>query len=469
MPKTSTLGVEFHRKGVKLRHRRTRILLCWLPAAVVAVECVPSIATAATEAPGDAGIPQTRESAAADFDRADLAVAASRFDEAIAIYKRLAHSPDMDVRTDARFRHGKLQFDRNHFGDAALLLRAVLDEKPYWQLARVTLARTFARMGRQPSARRELRQAQADGLEPPLQPFVDNFYEDLRAVRPFGGTIELAFAPNSNINRPTGATIVNGAVAPFSLTSDPNGRSGNGLRVSSVIYGYVPLTGSTQATARLTLNDNLYRSGRYNDHIWTGEIGTVTQWHDQRLRASFGQTLRVYGDRLSSTTTTLALNWLTNLGATDQIEFEGDFGDVRYKANPIRSGRIYTASMIYEHAFTQRAGGRLALVAQRQTAGDPGYASAVGGATATAWQEFGRTTIQATLGVQRLEADARLPAFTARRSDWLVRSALSVTLRRFRILGFAPVIRATYDVNFSTVDRYDYKRLEGEFALNRAF
>ena len=452
-----------------MRHLRTRILLCWLPAAAVAAVCVPGVAIAAAEAADDSLVPQTRDAATGAFDRAELAVAASRFDEAIAIYKMLARSQDVDVRSDARFRHGRLQFERRHYGDAALLLRAVLDEKPHWQLARVTLARTFARMGRQPSARRELRQAQADGLEPALQPFVDHFYEDLRAVRPFGGTIEVAFAPNSNINRPTGATIVNGAVAPFSLTNDPNGRSGNGLRISSIVYGYLPLTGSTQATARLTLNDNIYRSGRYNDHIWTGEIGTITQWHDQRLRVGFGQTLRVYGDRLSSTTTTLAVNWLTNLGATDQIEFEGDFGDVHYKANPIRSGRIYTASMIYEHAFTQRAGGRLALVAQRQTAGDPGYASALGGATATAWQEFGRTTVQATLGVQHLEADARLPNFADRRSDWLIRSGISLTLRRFRILGFAPVVRATYDVNFSTVGRYDYKRLEGEFALNRAF
>ncbi|UVO52608.1 LPS-assembly protein LptD [Sphingomonas sp. SUN039] len=403
------------------------------------------------------------------FAEVDAALATGAGGKAIDLLKQLARDPDIDVRCEARYRHAMLLLERRKFIAAAVLLRAALDEKPHWKIARIQLARAFALMGREPSGRRELRQAQAKGLPAELQPFIDNYNRDLLAVRPVGGSIEVAFAPSSNIHRPSVATLINNSISPYSLTDGADDRSGNGVRVSSQLYGNTPISDSTLLSGRFTLHDNIFRQGRFNDHILIAEFGTVTQHPRDRVKATFGQIFRVYGDRLTSTTSTFAVNWLQNLGHRDQMEVEINFGNVRYDTNTDRNGQIYTTSAIYEHAFTARSGGRVAAVAQRQSARIPGYANTLEGIGLTGWQEFGRTTLAASLAVQHLEADAALPGATARRNDWLVRPGFAVTFRRFRFFGFAPAIRASYEWNFSTVARNRTQRLDAEFALNRAF
>jgi hypothetical protein len=407
--------------------------------------------------------------AEAPFAAVDAALEIGATAQAIKLLKQLSRDPNIDIRCEARFRHGKLLFASGKFIPAAIQFRAALNEKPYWKEPRIELARAFARMGREPNGRRELRQAQAGGLPPELQAKVDNYAKDLLAVRPVGGSIEVAFAPSSNINRPSVATIINSSISPYSLTEGTDDRSGNGVRVSSQIYGNLPISGSTLFTGRLTLHDNIFRSGRFNDHILIAELGTVTQRENDRFKVSVGEILRVYGDRLTSATTTLSANWLKNLGPRAQIEFEGDFGNVRYDTITERNGQIYTLSAIYERAFTPRSGGRLGMVVQRQTAEIPGYATSLAGLSISGWREFGRTTVLASVAVQHLEADGLLPGATIRRSDWLVRPGMAVTFRRIRLFGFSPAIRAAYEWNFSTFERNRRGLLDGEIALTRAF
>lgn len=133
----------------------------------------------------------------------------------------------------------------SNFSGAAVLLRATLDEMPNWQRARLAFARALARMGREPSARRELRQAQ------------------VTPVPPVGGTVEIAFAPNSNVDRASAATLLSPEIQPFSLTRSAPVFSGSGLRISSQLYGYLPVTSRILATVKLTLNNHLYPTASY--------------------------------------------------------------------------------------------------------------------------------------------------------------------------------------------------------------
>jgi hypothetical protein len=71
--------------------------------------------------------------------------------------------------------------------------------------------------------------------------------------------------------------------------------------------------------------------------------------------------------------------------------------------------------------------------------------------------------------VRRTEGDARLFLFPDRRREWLVQASAGATLRQLSWKGFAPLVRATFERNASSVGLYDYRRFAGEIGIVRAF
>ena len=74
-----------------------------------------------------------------------------------------------------------------------------------------------------------------------------------------------------------------------------------------------------------------------------------------------------------------------------------------------------------------------------------------------------------SINARRLEADARLFPFTDRRKEWYLGAQAGATFRQLTVAGFAPVFRATFERNWSSVGIYDYRRLGVEIGINRAF
>jgi len=65
------------------------------------------------------------------FAFADRAIAAGDFATAEIAYRALSTNPDLELRTEARFRLAMMLADRlNRHRDAAIELRKILDEKP---------------------------------------------------------------------------------------------------------------------------------------------------------------------------------------------------------------------------------------------------------------------------------------------------------------------------------------------------
>src|SRR6185369_6860231 len=100
---------------------------------------------------------------------------------------------------------------------AAVEMRRILDEQPGAARVRLELARIDAQLGNLSAARRELRAAQAAGLPPEVERAVRFYATALQASRPFGGSIELALAPDSNINRATRADTLGTVIGNFTL------------------------------------------------------------------------------------------------------------------------------------------------------------------------------------------------------------------------------------------------------------
>jgi hypothetical protein len=59
--------------------------------------------------------------------------------------------------------------------------------------------------------------------------------------------------------------------------------------------------------------------------------------------------------------------------------------------------------------------------------------------------------------------------FPERRREWLYQASGGATFRTLTVHGFAPLVRLTYERNYSTVGLYDYRRLAADIGIARAF
>jgi hypothetical protein len=111
----------------------------------------------------------------------------------------------------------------------------------------------------------------------------------------------------------------------------------------------------------------------------------------------------------------------------------------------------------------------LSISGVRQSLQDPGYSTASGAINALVYREIGQATLVGSLGYSHLEADKRLFLFPLRRVDDRHNMSISGTFRQFTYMGFAPLLRLSYERNHSTVGIYDYSRVASEIGITRAF
>jgi outer membrane protein len=401
----------------------------------------------------------------------ELFALAARADPADAetMYRALAKDPDGEVRAEARFRLAQLLERLGRHREAASEYRALLDEKPDAARVRLELARLLAQLGDEGAARRELRQAQATGLPPQVAQLVDQFAVALRSRKPLGASLELALVPDSNVNRATDAATLDTVLAPLQLSRDAREQSGIGARIGGQFFARMPLAANLALVPRLSAQGEFYRQGRFDDVSASALVGLEWRLGRDRLRPSIGGTQRWYGGHPYARTATAAIDWQHPLGRRAQLTTGATLAATRYRDNPLQDGLLFNGTLAYERAFTARAGASVTLAGTRQTADDRGYATASGGINLLGWHEFGRTTLYATAGLRRLEADARLLLFPDRRRDWNHSLALGATFRRLQVQGFAPIVRLEWERNRSTVGIYDYTRKAATIGVTRAF
>lgn len=418
---------------------------------------------------GQSSAVATGLSSAQLFALADRAKADARYNDALALYAALANDPDDEVRAEARFRRGMLLAQMRHYAEAAVAFRSVLDEKPNAARVRLELARVLALIGDEAGARRAVREAQAIGLPEDVAATVDQFARALRSQRPFGGSMQIALAPDSNINRATQARTLDTVIAPLTLSRDARAQSGLGVRVSAQGYGRLPLTANLSVLPRASAVGNIYRNGAFDDVSASALVGLEWRHGGDRWSPSIGLTRRWYGGAPYARTSSATIDWLHPLGRQAQLVVHGGAASNVYVRNTLQDGGLFDVAVGYERAVKARAGIGLTLSGYRQTARDPGYATASGGVTLAAWQDFGRTTVLVNTGLSRLEGDRRLFLFPQRRRETLLTSSVSATLRRFTWHEFAPTVRLSLERNSSTVGLYQYRRISGDIGIVKAF
>lgn len=403
------------------------------------------------------------------FALADARKAANHAGDAIAIYEALAKDADADIRAEARYRHGLLLADTGRYAEAAVIFRALLDEKPEVLAARLELARMLAAMGREKEARRELRQAQASGVPDEAAAMVDRFARALRSEKRLGGAFEIAVAPDSNINRATEARTLDTVIAPLTLSDDARARSGAGLRTMSQVFGRLPVTEGWSLLPRGAVQGSVYRQSQFNDVSASALLGVERRSQANRFTVSAGQTWRWFGNEPYAQTSVVALDWVRAMDTRSQLITSYSASKAQYDANPLQDGYIHDLSAVYERALDARSGVSISASVTRQDAVDPGYATWAGGMTLGGWREMRWGTAFASAGLRHTEGDERLFLFPDKRREWLAAGRLGMTFRALTAYGFAPTVRVTLERNNSTVGIYDYRRIAADIGVSRSF
>ncbi len=440
----------------------------WRIVALAVGVVAPAHALAGTQAPATSE-KSVEMSASQMFDMADRAVTDDVPKEAEAIYGALSTNRDVAIRSEARFRLALLFSRQKRYSEAAVVLRRILDEQPTVGRVRIELARVLALGGEQRAALRELRQAAAGDLPPDVALIVKQVTQAYRQQRPYGAAIEVALAPDSNINRATRSETLDTVLAPLQLSPDARERSGLGLKLSGQVYARVPLSAKVKALVRATGQASLYRATTFDDVAASGRIGaewTTGQW---LARPTIGRSYHWFGGTPYAVTDSGEVEVRHALGPRAQIEVDVTGGFSHYQRNPLQTGRIFDLSLVYERALTPRSGFSLSVSGERQHARDPAYATRSGGGGATYWHDVGRTTVSVSGTYRRLESDAAFFLFGDKRREDYVQVGAAATLRQFEVHGFAPIVRATFERNASTIALYDYRRTAFEFGITRAF
>lgn len=401
---------------------------------------------------------------------ADAECDAGHFQAAEAAYRAVATNPDIDIRSEARFRLGMMLADRLHrFRDAAIEFRAVLDERPHAARVRLELARMDAALGNVAAAERELRNAQANGLPANVERVVRFYASALDARKPSGGSLELTLAPDSNINRATRANTLGTVIGNFTLDDTVRARSGVGLSLRGQGYTRTAIDSHTNLLARLSSSADLYRQSQFDDVGVALQVGPELVIGKDRMNLAAATGWRWYGQQPYSFTFGMSGNWQHPLNKLTLLRVDGGLGHVNNRRNALQDGNALSLAVGVDRALSERSGAGLQLSTVRTSARDPGYADVTGGINGYGYRELGKATIVLAVGYSRLRADARLFIYPQRRVDDRVFVNASVSWRRLQYHGLAPFTRLRAERNRSTVGIYDFKRLAGEVGITSAF
>jgi hypothetical protein len=385
------------------------------------------------------------------------------------IYDALESDPDPNIRNEARYRHAKLLTGVSRPRDAAILLRRVLDEKPQAVPARLELARTLQLLGDTNAALRELRAAQATGLPPAVARLIDRYSAALRAQRPFGASLEIAIAPDSNINRATRSDTLGTIFGDFQIGDEGRAKSGIGLSLAGQTYRRISIGGATNLVLRASGFANLYRDSEFNDLAADLAAGPEFSLGRDRLQLEVGATQRWFGQKPYLRSGRLAGTFSHPLGSRTLLRLVGSATLIDNRLNDLQDGKGYSSQLQIERALTPTTGIAGSVSIDRQALKDRGYATTGWRAGLTGWHDLGRMTLTAAAELGRLHADERLLLFPERRQDRYTRLSLGASFRQLQYGGFAPLIRISLERNRSSIAFYDYRRARTEIGVVRAF
>lgn len=424
----------------------------------------------ASEAEAASGVHSQRLGSATDvFALAETARQRGDMPAAEKMLGALLHNPSEMVRAEARYRLAKLLAANGNKVDAAVLLRRVVDAHPKAVPARLELAGLLQRMGDEKSALRELRALGTLDLPLNVARFVDRMAASLQASRPLSFQLELALAPDTNINRATRSATLGTLLGDFTFDKESRAKSGVGAAVRGFVHGRLPLSNDVNLAGHASLDANLYRHRQFDAVALDVAGGPEFRLGPVRIatEAGFGQ--QWYGLKPYQRTLRLSSSAQFKVDAVSQLRLDGSARWSDNAFNDLEDGRGLSAAVRYERALSPQLTIGLGASVDRFRARDDAYSTRSWSVGVTAYRDIGRTTVELGADIGRLEADDRLEILPSARADRLTRIHASAVFRQLTVGGFSPTLRVVAERNRSTVEFHDYKRTRTEFGITRAF
>lgn len=412
---------------------------------------------------------QRHLSTAEVFELARRAEAAGNSALAEHVLRTLGEDPDSDIRAEARFRLGQMFARQKRWRAAADTWRLLLDEKPEAARVRLELAWVLTELGDEEGARRELRRARSIGLPAHVAEIVEKMDFALRSERAMGLSVEVAVAPDSNINRAGHARMVDVNGLPVELDEDAVARSGIGLSLAAQAFARPSLTDKVNLLVTLGGRADLYRYSRFNQVELNGGFGPELRAGKARVRLRGRAGLLWFGGAQWSHQYGIEANVLAPVGSRSQLEVEA--GAIRNdnRVNQAQDGWVFSTSARLERAFGPRLFGRLQIGAARTDAAAPAYSSWSFTGQLLAARDVGRITIYGLAGLGRTRGDGPFGFPPERRRDRMSNYEAGLVFRSIAWRGLAPVFRISRTANESPVFFHDFKRTRLEIGVTRDF
>ena len=393
-----------------------------------------------------------------------------QFDVAEKVYRALAEHPQIDLRTEARFRLAlMLADDVARPVDAAVLLRMILDEQPDASRVRIELARIQVMLGNYEAAGRELRAAQAAGVPAEVDRLLRFYTLALEGRKPFGANLEVGFAPDTNINRATSSDTLSTIIGDFDLSENARATSGIGVFARGQAYYRQRVGSQLDMLYRLNGQARVYEDGAFNDYALSVQAGPQMKSGADEITLSALASQRWFGGAPYLTSYGVSINYRHPMDPRTRLTADLTGNVANDRKNDLRDSDRLGLALGVDRAFSARSGGGLRVSADRQMARDPGYSHASGGVQAYTFREFGSVTLVLDASYSHLEADRRLFLYPRRRIDDRFEVGVAGTFRSLRVDRFAPTIGFNWEKNTSTVGIYDYQRLSAEVGISAAF
>jgi hypothetical protein len=438
------------------------LLLLWTAGMPAVAQAGPALSGTKRPTTVKATAPQLLELAAQLQKRGDTT-------KAVALLSILSSDPNPDVRNEARYRHAVLMEADGRYRHAAVLLREVLDERPDAAAVRLRLATLLQKMGDEGSALRELRALRTIDLPPTVARFVDRLSASLQASKPLGFQLEIALAPDSNINRATRSDTLGTILGDFTLDAESQAKSGVGAAVRGMAQARIPLTEHLKVAARASSEARIYRDPDFNDISLDLSVGPEFQLGLTRFTAEAGLVRQWYGMKAYQSGQRFGGSATRSVGPTSQIRADASYRTVNNRMNNMQNGRGLSVRVRYERALSTDTLVSTSVSWDRLNARDDAYSTRFIGGSLAAYRDVGRMSLSAGVEAGILKADERLTLLPKAREDRFLRFQLGAVLRQFTYGGFAPMVRLVVERNKSTVEYYDYTRKRTEFGVVRAF
>ena len=404
------------------------------------------------------------------FSLANDARKRRQFDVAEKIYRALAEHPQIDLRTEARFRLAlMLADDVARPVDAAVLLRMILDEQPDASRVRIELARIQVMLGNYEAAGRELRAAQAAGVPAEVDRLLRFYTLALESRKTFGANLEVGFAPDTNINRATSSDTLSTIIGDFDLSENARATSGIGVFARGQAYYRQRVGSQLDMLYRLNGQARVYEDGAFNDYALSVQAGPQMKSGADEITLSALASQRWFGGEPYLTSYGVSINYRHPMDPRTRLTADLTGNVANDRKNDLRDSDRLGLALGVDRAFSARSGGGLRVSADRQMARDPGYSHASGGVQAYTFREIGSVTLVLDASYAHLEADRRLFLYPRRRIDDRFEVGVAGTFRSLRVDRFAPTIGFSWEKNTSTVGIYDYQRLSAEVGISAAF